>query len=143
MLIQSNTPQDAFNHAQLTALLLMVLGWGLNWEKSCFIPSQEVTHLGFIFNTKHMTIKCPLDKVARLQTFCKTAMVRKWITVHDCERLLGQMDSVRPSTPLAALHYRSVQRQLLKAKRTIRNPSEIIHLSSKSLSSLKWWVSTS
>ena len=138
MLIQARSAQDAFHHAQITAILLMVLGWSLNWEKSSFTPSQEVTHLGFIFNTRQMTIRCPSDKILRLQTFCKSTMIQGWITVHDLERMLGLMESVRPVTPLAALHYRSLQRQLLQAKFPVRKPSKVIHLSTKSLQSLEW-----
>ena len=143
MLIQAGTAAEAFRHTQLTALLLMVLGWSLNWEKSSFIPSQEITHLGFVFNTKSMTVKCLAAKVTRLQNVCRTAMIAGHITVLELERMLGYMESVRPVTPMAALHYRSIQRQLIAAKSYHRRPAQVIHLSTKSLASLKWWVSPS
>ena len=47
---------------------------------------------------------------------CKQLYLSKVTTVHALEKVLGTMESVRPSTPLAALHYRSLQRQLLKAE---------------------------
>ena len=43
------------------------------------------------------------------------------------------MESVKPSTPLAALHYRSLQRQLLFSKVGKRNPGKVISLTGKSL----------
>ena len=70
-------------------------------------------------------------------------MVAKVVSVHDAERILGTMESVRPVTPLCALHYRALQKQLLKAKTFARRPRQIIHLSSKTISSLAWWVSPS
>ena len=54
---------------------------------------------------------------------------------------MGLMESVRPVTPLAALNYRSLQKQLLKAVCFHRIPEEIISLSEKSKANLKWWVS--
>ena len=63
-------------------------------------------------------------------------MISGVISVHDAERMLGLMESVRPVTPLAALHYRSVQKQLLRAKFVVRKPGQTIHLSRKSLLSL-------
>ena len=39
ILIQASTPEDAHRHAKIVALVLMCLGWSLNWEKSNFIPS--------------------------------------------------------------------------------------------------------
>ena len=143
MIIQAKTPEKALEDAQLVTLILMALGWSLNWEKSCFIPSQEVKHLGFIINSNTMTIKVPEDKVERLQNSCRIALNEKMITVHDCEKILGYMESVRPAVKLAALHYRPLQRQLLHAKSKNRIPDQIIFLSTKSKAVLKWWVSPS
>ena len=70
-------------------------------------------------------------------------MIAGYIPVLQLERMLGYMESVRPVTPLAALHYRSIQRQLIAAKSHHRRPAQVSHLSSKSLASLKWWVSPS
>ena len=47
-------------------------------------------------------------------------MVAGIVLVHDAERILGTMDSVQPVTPLGALHYRALQKQLLKAKAFVR-----------------------
>ena len=63
-------------------------------------------------------------------------MVARIVSVHDAERILGTMESVWPVTPLCALHYRALQKQLLKAKAFVRRPRQIIHLSPKTISSL-------
>ena len=63
------------------------------------------------------------------------------VTVHDAERILGTMESVRPVSPLCALHYRAFQKQLLGAKASAQCPKQVIHLSSKIIASLAWWVS--
>ena len=62
------------------------------------------------------------------------------VSVHDTERILGTMESVRPVTSLCAMHYRVLQKQLLKAKAYVGRPHQIIHLSSKTITSLAWWV---
>ena len=143
MLIQARSPSEALLHAQLVMLTMMVLGWSFNWKKSELVPRQRITHLGFEIDTQAMILICPLDKVARLQGKCKVALHDACVSVHDLERLLGTMESVRPSTVLAALHYRSLQRQLLKTKRISRRPRQIILLSQKSLLELQWWVTPS
>ena len=141
MLIQAKTPHLVIFHAQLVMLTFMSLGWSFRFEKCNLIPSQRVTHLGFEIDTVAMSITCPMDKVIRLQSNCRVALFDKHITVHNLERLLGTMESVRPSTPLAALHYRSLQRQLLRSKVGKRKPNKIINLSVKSQHELHWWVS--
>ena len=141
MLLQASTKEKAFLHAQLGVLTLMSLGWEINWEKSSLIPSTEITHLGFKINTTTMTASCPLAKIERLILKATEIFKAKVVTVHEAERLLGMMESVRPVTPLAALHYRSLQRQLIYAKKGQRIPSKLIILNSKSLSNLKRWIS--
>ena len=49
-------------------------------------------------------------------------MVAKVVSVHDAEKILGTMESVRPVTPLCALHYRALQKQLIKSKSFARGP---------------------
>ena len=98
----------------------MVLGWSLNWKKSDFIPKQQTTHLGFVLDSVSITVSCPSDKIARLQSSCRNVMKAGIVTVHDAEHILSTMESVRPVTPLCAMHYRAFQKQLLRAKASDR-----------------------
>ena len=109
--------------------------------KSDFFPKQHTTHLGFVLDSVSMTVSCPPDKIARLQPICTNVMKAGIVTVHDAERILGTMESVRPVTPLCALHYRAFQKQLLRAKASAWCPKQVIHLSSETTASLAWWVS--
>ena len=118
----------------------MCLGWECNWEKSKLIPSTRLTHLGFEIDTDTMTATCPEEKVERLRTAALEALNARTITVHNLEKLIGLMESCRPVTPLAALKYRSLQRQLLKAKFPERNPKLVISLSPTSIANLVWWT---
>ena len=111
----------------------MVLGWSLNWKKSDFVPKQETMHLGFAWNLVHMTISCHPDKIARLQSACRNLVKDGVVLVQDAERILGNMESVRPVTPLCAMHYRSLLTQLLKAKAHVQHPHQLIFLSSKTI----------
>ena len=110
ILIQGSSPSQVYLHAQVAALLFMVLGWSLNWKKIDFIPKQRTTHLGFVMDSVSMTVSCPSDKIARLQSSCRNVMKAGIVTVHDVERILGTMESVCLVTPLCALHYRAFQK---------------------------------
>ena len=76
-----------------------------------------------------------------MQNFAKATLKDGFITVHNAEKILGQIESVRPLTVLATLHYRGLQRQLLQAKVADRIPSKIIYLSQRSKADLIWWAS--
>ena len=88
-----------------------------------------------------MTATLPEAKIDRLQTFAKTTLKDNFVTVHNLEKLIGLMESVRPVTISAALHYRGLQKQLLTAKRYKRVPQQIIILSQRSVLNLTWWAS--
>ena len=90
-----------------------------------------------------MTASCPVKKVDRLVEFSSSKLCDGFLTVHEGEKLLGLMESVRPVTPFAALHYRSIQKQILKAKQPERDPNQIIFLSPQSKVDLLWWAKKS
>ena len=129
MLIQADTAEKAYLHAQITILLLLSLGWEVNWEESTLVPTQSITHLGFEICTKTMTATCPEKKVQILKEAALLALKDGLLTVHSAEKRMGLMDSVRPVTQLAALNYRAIQKQLLNTRFPHRNPDQIIYLS--------------
>ena len=76
-LIQAKTLEEAYLHAQITVLVLLCLGWEINWTKSSLIPSTKIKHLGFEIDTESLTVNCPLDKVDRIRNFALD--LEKWI----------------------------------------------------------------
>ena len=143
MLLMGKTADEVYFNAQLTILVLMSLGWEVNWLKSSLTPSHTITHLGFDINTVSMTASCPQKKMERLRDFAASLLKDGFLTVHQGEKILGQMESVRPVTPFAALHYRALQKQILKAKFPVRIPSKIIFLTQHSKMNLHWWAKDS
>lgn len=129
-------------HCQIVLLVFWSLGWSFKFEKCSFVPSQQFCHLGFDFDTALMTISCPSRKVLKLQDMCRSLYSESQASVLSLEKVIGTMESVKPSTPLAPMHYRSLQRQLLFAKQGERDPTKIIKLSQQSLEDLAWWFSS-
>ena len=93
MLIQAANFEKALLHVKIAALVLISLGWSINWTKSNFISQQVVIHLGFELSLI-VSVTCPESKVLDLQETLR----------------------VRPATHLAAFYYRPVQRHLLSVK---------------------------
>ena len=141
IIIQHTDPSQCSLHAQLVALLFNSLGWSFKPEKCEIIPTQKFSHLGFNFDTTTMLISCPADKVSRLQEMCSNILLNGKCKLLDMERLIGTIESVRPAVKYAALYYRSLQYQMLQAKKGDRNPNKTIILSQKSREELEWWIS--
>ena len=142
LILQAADKETVYLHTQVTILLFYCLGWEVNWTKTNVTPTQILTHLGFIVDTRLMTATCPVTKIERLQKDAKVALEAGFLTVHESEKLLGLMESMRPCTPMAAFYYRNLQKQLLVAKKHKRIPLKIIHLTQGSKVDLSWWVSS-
>ena len=140
LLLQARTYEECVYHTQIVIVLFMALGWEFKWQKCTLIPSQQFVHLGFQFDTNLMTISVPTEKVKRLVSLCSDIYQQKSSSVLMLEKIIGTMESNRPAVPLAAMHYRSLQKQLIVAKRFGRDPDKIIFLSQKSLTELSWWI---
>ena len=140
LLIQSISFEKCVHDTQVVILILLSLGWSVKWEKCSLIPSRQFVHLGFLFDTEAMSLTCPEDKVERIRNTCMKILSAGSSTVLGLEKLLGTLESVRPAVPLAALHFRSLQKQLLLAKKFDRIASKVITISKESSLELSWWI---
>ena len=129
ILVQSSSVTKCNLHTQLVITLFMSLGWSFKGEKCSLVPSQQFTHLGFEFNTRDMIIAVPSDKMAKIKTKCTNVLNLGHASILTLGKLIGTMESLKPATPLATLHFRSLQSQLLKAKSGFRNPDQLVTLS--------------
>ena len=140
MLTQAKTKELARYETHVVCLVFMCCGWTLNWTKTILEPTQTPVHLGFLFDSSNKTIAIPEDKIQRLVTWTKSLLINKETTQADLESLLGTLISVMPACPLAPLHYRSLQRVLIKSLRSGRRESKKVSLSTVHVrSDLLWW----
>ena len=70
ILIQNCSSATCLLHTQIVIIVLMSLGWSFKMSKCDLVPKQQFVHLGFVFDTKAMTISCPPEKISRLQLLC-------------------------------------------------------------------------
>ena len=70
ILVQHTSYATCLLHTQIVIIVFMALGWSFKYPKCDLVPKQKFCHLGFLFDTKKMTISCPPEKVSRLQILC-------------------------------------------------------------------------
>ena len=80
--LTSEDYNSCVNNIAETITLLDRLGFVIHPKKSILIPTQEITFLGFIFNSANMTVKLTPERALRL----KTAVWKIWRPPHP---LLG------------------------------------------------------
>ena len=87
------------------------LGFNIHPKKSSFIPAQEITFLGFVINSVHMTIQLTKDKKVALRDFCSTIRANNCITIRTLFSLIGKITSSFPGVRYGPLHYRDLERE--------------------------------
>lgn len=67
-------------------------------EKCNFIPSQTLIMLGFVLNSKMMTIKLTGEKATNLKRVCQDLLNRQSSTIREVARVIGKLVSSFPGT---------------------------------------------
>ena len=119
-------------------VILMVTSFGLTVGD---LPSLDL----LVADIDSWKIVCsnsvPADMIAKIQEMCTNVLNHGHASVLTLGKLIGTMESLKPATPLATLHFRSLQSQLLNAKSGFRNPDQLVTLSQESQMDLRWWTS--
>ena len=142
LLAQDTDPQRLVRNAEVMTTILHLLGFRVNLSKSDLVPSQQITHLGFEFNTIDMTVSLPMDKVDKIRGMVSSTISRGTASVKQLQTLMGTLESTRPAVRIAPLHYRRTQELLVTATKKEWPVSRILSLSDSVKQELQWWVSS-
>ena len=120
--------------------LLESLGFIVKESKSHLTPSQSISHVGFIWDSISYTVSVPPDKVSDLKELCLSALSHP-ISLRFLAKIIGTIESFTFGCPIAPLHYRSLQSDLIRNLVHPPNWSSTISLSPPAITDLEWWIS--
>ena len=79
--------QDANN-------LMKSLGFNMNYGKSVMVPTQRLEHLGFILDSRHMTVTLTARKVDNLIGKCNTILLPTTVKIRKVAEPIGILVSI-------------------------------------------------
>lgn len=143
LLIASASHEEALHRAQATIDLLYRLGFTINFEKSALLPSHSLEYLGFLIDTRSMTISLPAEKVAKLRkairTFSRNAQAGP-VSPREVAGLVGKLQATHPALLEAPLYVRHLRAAYLKqALHSWETPSVL--LPEAAWAELRAWLS--
>uniref|UniRef100_A0A0A9ZI08 Transposon Ty3-I Gag-Pol polyprotein n=1 Tax=Lygus hesperus TaxID=30085 RepID=A0A0A9ZI08_LYGHE len=103
------------NVEKLTALL-QYLGFIVNETKSVFTPSQSFKFLGFLFDSRDMTISLPFDKRLHIQSMLNWFSGLTEFSVRQLAKVVGTLVAACPATPygkLYVMHLEAIKTEFL------------------------------
>lgn len=115
------------------------LGWLINHEKSCFVPSKEIDYIGFNINSCGVK-QCPeiwvtASRVRKLKHSIARLLGRGQCTARDLARVSGQCISMS----LAVKYGKCMLRGVYSLLRTRSDWDCMLVLDADSIVDLKWW----
>jgi hypothetical protein len=124
-----------------TMKLLEHLGFVVHPDKSVFIPSQGLTFLGFIINSKTMTITLTKEKIEKLKDLIKEALASpQKIKIRTVAKIIGHMVASLSAVLYGALYYRNIDRDKTNALKDSKgNFDKSMSISAKGIREMEWW----
>ena len=116
------------------------MGLTVHPEKSTFIPTQILTYLGFILNSRDMTVTMTEGKMQKIQSICKTLLEKHDCTIREFAMVIGNLVAAEPGVELAPIFYRRLEREKAKKLQLAKgNFEQTITLSQEARTDLTWW----
>ena len=127
------------NNISLCQSFLESLGFIIKISKSNLIPSQSIQHVGFLWDSVKYSVSVPPEKVGALQDLCSSALFLR-PTLQFVAKIIGTIESFKFGCPIAPLHYRSLQRDLIRYLSPDPNWKCSVFLSQAAKDDLLWWL---
>ena len=90
--LQGSDTKECLLNISGTQTLFTRLGFVINVEKSCFIPAQKITFLGFVLDSVSMTIALTEDKKDKVKANCKALLPQTNITITELAQLVSTLE---------------------------------------------------
>ncbi|KAK3092616.1 hypothetical protein FSP39_005025 [Pinctada imbricata] len=139
--LQGDSQYECWENIKTTVDKLQKLGFIINIEKSVFIPKQEMVFLGFILNSKEMTVRLPREKVHNIQALCRKMRFSDEVEILQVSQLLGLMVASFPGVEYGSLYYRRLENDKVDALKLSRgNYKAKMKIKDDTKMDLDWWI---
>ena len=140
--LQGDTRNECRRNIVSTATLFTELGFSIHPSKSVFLPTQNLTFLGFIFDLVKLTISPTPEKVEKfVKAWCHMIKKAK-LLILDVARVISLIISMFPGAEFRPLHYTRVLEHD-KTNALAANAGDFnmpMKLSKASIQEMLWWI---
>ena len=107
--LQGDTVEDCQQNVGDTVTLFTRLGFFIHPEKSVFVPTQQLTFLGFVLDSIRMIVTPTEAKIQKIKSSCDTLLKIPKPTIKQVTEVIGILVSNFPRAQYGPLHYRNVE----------------------------------
>lgn len=140
-LLVASTYTKCLRNVAETVELVDGLGFTIHPKKSVMVPTQTIVFVGFLLDSRFMTITLTREKADSLIACCKCILHSKKCTIREFAQVIGKMVASQPGVPFAPLYYKNLENEKNKfLKINWGDYDSDIILSSESKETLNWWI---
>lgn len=123
--LQNNTYEGCVHTIIDTLQILEQYGFTIHPDKSVLIPSQSIIMLGFVINSKHMTITLTVEKITSNKSLIESILHTPYnIKIRLVAKVIGHLISSLPAVMFGALYYRCLEKDKTLALKVAKGSFE-------------------
>ena len=138
-LLSADSPLDARSHTQQVVSHLSSLGFSINHEKSCLVPTQTIDYIGITLNSLSFTAKLSQERVKSFHTCLTLFRPGRKVPFGTCMRMSGLMASAISLVRLGRLHMRPFQAWMKSLQIPSSQRRRQVLVTAECVLALTWW----
>lgn len=132
--------EECLENTKVVTNLLECVGMVINKDKSCYTPSHICEYLGFMINSKEMTLSPTPNKRKYILCMINEYLKRNTCSIRDFAKMLGKLVSVCMAIPYGFVYTKTLEREkFLQLESSNGNYEGIIEINKEIKSELLWW----
>ena len=141
--LQGSSFEECLQNVHETVAILQKLGFTIHAKKSVLTPTQCIEFLGFIIDSRSMTVTLSGEKRDKIMHKIRDFRVRNTKTIRDLASIIGSLISTFPAVPLGPLHYRNLERFKIQQLKLARGNFQavLVTLPLAAMEKIFWWES--
>lgn len=141
ILIIARNPEECKKNISVLVNMLQCLGFRINFKKCSLEPSQRCKFLGFIFDSKELTISLPTEKAQKIFDITSALTNKSTCKIRDFAAFVGLLVSACPAVSYGWAHTKKFEREKFLALKASRgNFDRHMYLKYELKSEFKWWL---
>ena len=137
---KDHTSEGCFNNVLSIAELFDRLGFVIHPDKSVLVPTQEITILGFVINSRKMSVKLEPQKEKNIKRLVNQLFSMKNPSIRLLAKAIGTIVSVFPAVKYPPLYYRAPENDRIRSLEICKGDFDSHHsISDDAKDDLNWW----
>jgi len=139
--LQADTYEKCVTNIIDTITLFNNLGFTVHPDKSILVPTQQLVFLGFVIDSKSMTVSLTPEKACKVKNHCQSLFAQSTPSIREVAKVLGLLTSSFPGVMFGPLHCRWLEIDKTQALRDNKgNFDAPMKLTQKACDDLQWWI---